>query len=59
MNDPIIKQSTVGGTLFSLLAIIIWDELGKTVALSAIGATVSFIISHALRYLAGRRKKKA
>jgi hypothetical protein len=59
MNDPVIKQSTIGGTLFSLLGIIVWDELGKTIALSAIGATVSFAVSHALRYIASRRKRKA
>lgn len=37
------------GTLFSLLSIVSWTEVGKTVVLGSIGVIVSFLVSWALK----------
>jgi len=50
-----LKLGTVTGTLMSTLPQIGADELLKTMALAALGATVSFVISAVLRWL---RKKR-
>jgi hypothetical protein len=59
MSDPIIKQSTLGGTLCGMFGVIVWAELGNTIVLSIVGTTVSFLISHLLRYVVNQKKKKA
>ena len=49
---------TIGGTLLSMLSSIHADDLIKTCVLAAIGATVSFSISFALKSIAIFIKRK-
>ena len=54
-------MATVGGTLLVMLLQIDTGEILKTSCLAAIGATVSFIVSMALKWLVRKRRlrKKA
>ena len=52
-----VKTGTAGGTLLVVLLQIGTGELLKTAVLAAVGATVSFTISLALKELARRWRK--
>lgn len=51
MNEPLIKNGTVGGTLTILFANIHASDLGKTIVLAAVGAIVSCGVSILLKKL--------
>ena len=53
MNDSSIKSGTIMGTIFALLGIVSWVEIGKTVVLGSIGVAVSFLVSLALKKITG------
>jgi len=49
--DQGTKSGTIGGTLLTVIANIRSEDVIKTAALAAIGATISFFVSLGLRYL--------
>lgn len=51
------KAGTAGGTLSIILANITSHDIVKTIILAAIGAMVSFGVSHLLKYLFGKWKR--
>ena len=51
------KAGTIGGTLFCMVYTIHMEDIAKTVVLAEIGATVSFLVSIALKGLMKRLKK--
>ncbi len=51
------RSGTIGGTLLVVLLQINSAELVKTMALAAIGALVSFIVSLALKWLVNQWRK--
>jgi hypothetical protein len=57
MNESSIRSGTITGTIFSLLAIVGWTEITKTVVLGGIGAAVSFIVSWTLRKILKESKE--
>lgn len=46
-----MKASVLGGTLFSALINLSWNDIAFTIVMAAIGAVVSFIVSFILRWL--------
>lgn len=54
-----MKTGTLGGTLLVLLVHIGLDEVGKTMVLAGIGASVSFVVTLGWRWLVQviRRRK--
>ena len=50
-SDTGAKGGTIGGTLVCFLVSLNTQEMAKTAILTAIGATVSFLVSIALRTL--------
>jgi len=55
-HSSFLKTGTAGGTITILFANINADDLLKTVVLAAVGATVSLIVSFALRKMFGKKK---
>ena len=55
-----MKTGTLGGTLLVLLVHIGLDEVGKTMVLAGIGASVSFVVTLGWRWIvqAIRRRKR-
>lgn len=47
---------TLGGTLLSIFANVQTGDITKTVILAAIGATVSFMVSLALKWITRRKR---
>jgi hypothetical protein len=58
MSDNSLRNGTIGGTLCSMLSILPWHDIGKTILLTAIGATISFLVSFGLRILFTKGKKR-
>lgn len=46
------------GTTFSILPVIYWHDIIRTIILACIGAIVSFIITTLLKYLKATNTKK-
>ncbi len=51
------KSGTIGGTLLTIAATIQQEDIIRTMILAAIGAAVSFGVSHVLNELVKRRKQ--
>lgn len=49
-----IRMGTAGGTLTIFLANINSNDIVKTVAMSAVGAVISFVVSVLLKWLFGK-----
>ncbi len=52
-----VRAGTFGGALLSVFSNIFMDDLVRTAVLAAVGATVSFLVSMALKYLFRRSKR--
>jgi len=48
-NNTGTKAGTIGGTLVTVFANIQSADITKTIALAAIGAVVSFVVSHGMK----------
>ena len=48
-NDFTLLTGTISGTLVSLLSIVGWNEIGRTLILLGIGTTVSFLVTLGLK----------
>ncbi|GGH68224.1 hypothetical protein HNQ91_001497 [Filimonas zeae] len=61
MNNPQLdmhsKAGVTGGMAFTMLSVINSADVWKTVILAAIGATVSFLVSLLLKWIARRRSR--
>jgi mannitol-specific phosphotransferase system IIBC component len=55
--DTGTKAGTIGGTLICILCNLHLEDLVKTAILAALGATVSFFVSLALKHFLKRNKK--
>lgn len=49
--DHNMKASVLGGTLFTAILNLSWDDILFTVIMAAIGAFVSFLVSLILRWI--------
>ena len=46
-----MKTGFAGGSICTLLSILAWDDIVRTLVFTTIGASVSFLVSYGLREL--------
>lgn len=55
-NNHNTALNTLSGTLLTVLTNITCHDIAKTVVLAGIGASVSFLVSHTLKWCIKKRK---
>lgn len=58
MMDTCTKSGVIGGTLFSAIFNITWDNIVFTVVMAAIGAIVSYFVSLLLQKFTKKKPHK-